>query len=161
MYHSKQYASKNTAITNNNLNRNVGIQVWCIILHIRRWGWVVCVLIKMMSVMVFWVAILCVVLQMINNDSEEHTTHLHLSSSWRWRWYAVVLNKTALHFILFLTFQNGTGDANDVWKVVIVGGRDEEPVTTVSSKLKFIHYLQHCVLTSSGKQLPKWWIYII
>jgi dolichyl-phosphate-mannose-protein mannosyltransferase len=53
-------------------------------------------------------------------------------------------------------FQNGTGDANDVWKVVIVGGKEDEPVTTVSSKIKFIHYLQHCVLTSSGKQLPKW-----
>lgn len=52
--------------------------------------------------------------------------------------------------------ENGTGDANDVWKVVIVGGKEDDPVTTVSSKLKFIHYLQHCVLTSSGKQLPKW-----
>ncbi|KAJ9578981.1 hypothetical protein L9F63_024911, partial [Diploptera punctata] len=52
--------------------------------------------------------------------------------------------------------ENGTGDANDVWKVVIVAGKDNEVVTTVSSKLKFIHYLQHCVLTSSGKQLPKW-----
>nr|CAD7256108.1 unnamed protein product [Timema shepardi] len=51
---------------------------------------------------------------------------------------------------------NGTGDANDVWKVLIVGGRDGDVVTTVSSKLKFIHYLQHCILTSSGKQLPKW-----
>jgi len=61
-----------------------------------------------------------------------------------------------VHLALFLTFQNGTGDANDVWKVVIVGGKEDDPVTTVSSKLKFIHYLQHCVLTSSGKQLPKW-----
>ncbi|PNF38553.1 Protein O-mannosyl-transferase 2 [Cryptotermes secundus] len=52
--------------------------------------------------------------------------------------------------------ENGTGDANDVWKVLIVDGKEDESVTTVSSKLKFIHYLQHCVLTSSGKQLPKW-----
>lgn len=29
---------------------------------------------------------------------------------------------------------------------------------TVTSKLKFIHYLQHCVLTTTGKQLPKWLI---
>jgi dolichyl-phosphate-mannose--protein O-mannosyl transferase len=49
-----------------------------------------------------------------------------------------------VHLALFLTFQNGTGDANDVWKVVIVGGKEDDPVTTVSSKLKFIHYLQHC-----------------
>jgi dolichyl-phosphate-mannose-protein mannosyltransferase len=69
---------------------------------------------------------------------------------------ATGLNKTAVQLILFLTFQNGTGDANDVWKVVIVGGKEDEPLTTVSSNLKFIHYLQHCVLTSSGKQLPKW-----
>jgi dolichyl-phosphate-mannose-protein mannosyltransferase len=61
-----------------------------------------------------------------------------------------------MHLVSFLPFQNGTGDANDVWKVVIVGGKEDEFVTTVSSKLKFIHYLQHCVLTSSGKQLPKW-----
>ncbi|KAJ4435077.1 hypothetical protein ANN_23652 [Periplaneta americana] len=52
--------------------------------------------------------------------------------------------------------ENGTGDANDVWKIMIVGGKDDEPVTTVSSRLKLVHYLQHCVLTSSGKQLPKW-----
>ncbi|XP_063231112.1 protein O-mannosyl-transferase 2 [Bacillus rossius redtenbacheri] len=52
--------------------------------------------------------------------------------------------------------ENGTGDANDVWKVLIVGGKDGDVVTTVTSKLKLVHYLQHCVLTSSGKQLPKW-----
>ena len=27
---------------------------------------------------------------------------------------------------------------------------------TVKSKLKFVHYLNYCVLTSSGKALPKW-----
>lgn len=68
------------------------------------------------------------------------------------------LNITAMHLILFLPFQNGTGDTNDVWKVMIVDGKEDEFVTTVSSKLKFIHYLEHCVLTSSGKQLPKWWV---
>lgn len=52
--------------------------------------------------------------------------------------------------------ENGTGDANDVWKVLIINGAEGETVKTVSSKLKFVHYLQHCVLTSSGKQLPKW-----
>ncbi|XP_046402007.1 protein O-mannosyl-transferase 2 [Ischnura elegans] len=52
--------------------------------------------------------------------------------------------------------ENGTGDANDVWKVVVVGGKENDVIQTVSSKLKFVHYLQHCALTSSGKQLPKW-----
>uniref|UniRef100_A0A8D8ZZ10 Protein O-mannosyl-transferase 2 n=1 Tax=Cacopsylla melanoneura TaxID=428564 RepID=A0A8D8ZZ10_9HEMI len=52
--------------------------------------------------------------------------------------------------------ENGTGDANDVWKVLIVGGKDGDVVNTVSSKLKFVHYLQHCILTTTNKQLPKW-----
>lgn len=53
-------------------------------------------------------------------------------------------------------FQNGTGDANDIWKVMVVGGKDNEQVLTVTSKLFFVHYLQNCVLSTSGKQLPKW-----
>lgn len=52
--------------------------------------------------------------------------------------------------------QNGTGDANDIWKVMVVGGKDSEEILTVTSKLYFVHYLQNCVLTTSGKQLPKW-----
>ncbi|GAB0087520.1 Protein O-mannosyl-transferase 2 [Sergentomyia squamirostris] len=52
--------------------------------------------------------------------------------------------------------ENGVGDANDVWKVLIVGGRENERVETVTSSLMFIHYLQNCALTTSGKQLPKW-----
>ncbi|XP_049959896.1 protein O-mannosyl-transferase 2 isoform X1 [Schistocerca serialis cubense] len=52
--------------------------------------------------------------------------------------------------------ENGTGDANDVWKVLIINGKDGDVVTAVSHQLRFVHYLQHCVLTSSGKQLPKW-----
>lgn len=52
--------------------------------------------------------------------------------------------------------ENGTGDANDVWKVLIIHGKDGDVVETVTSKLKFVHYLQHCALTCSGKTLPKW-----
>ena len=52
--------------------------------------------------------------------------------------------------------QNGTGDANDIWKVIIVNGRENDPVLTVTTKLLFVHYLQNCALTASGKQLPKW-----
>ncbi|XP_028176824.1 protein O-mannosyl-transferase 2 isoform X2 [Ostrinia furnacalis] len=52
--------------------------------------------------------------------------------------------------------ENGIGDANDVWKVVITGGKDGDEVQTVRSKLMFVHYLQACALTTSGRQLPKW-----
>lgn len=52
--------------------------------------------------------------------------------------------------------ENGTGDANDVWKISVIGAKDGTEVTAVSSKLKLVHYLQSCILTTSGKQLPKW-----
>ncbi|CAH0550291.1 unnamed protein product [Brassicogethes aeneus] len=52
--------------------------------------------------------------------------------------------------------ENGTGDANDVWRVSIQGVKDGTELTAVTSKIKFVHYLQSCVLTTSGKQLPKW-----
>lgn len=52
--------------------------------------------------------------------------------------------------------ENGTGDANDVWQVLIVDGKKDEVVTTVSSRLRFLHFLQNCVLTATGAQLPKW-----
>lgn len=52
--------------------------------------------------------------------------------------------------------QNGTGDPNDIWKIQIINGNDGDIVTTVTSQVKFVHYLQHCVLTTTGKQLPAW-----
>ncbi|XP_055851879.1 protein O-mannosyl-transferase 2 [Episyrphus balteatus] len=52
--------------------------------------------------------------------------------------------------------EDGVGDANDVWRVVIIGGRDEDIVQTVSTKILLVHYMQNCALTSSGLQLPKW-----
>ncbi|XP_032521086.2 protein O-mannosyl-transferase 2 [Danaus plexippus] len=52
--------------------------------------------------------------------------------------------------------EDGIGDANDVWKVVVSGGADGEEILTVKSKLMFVHYLQSCALTTTGKQLPKW-----
>ena len=56
----------------------------------------------------------------------------------------------------FILFQNGQGDANDVWRVEVQGGKDGDPIQTVTSKIKFYHYFLKCVLTSTGKQLPKW-----
>ncbi|XP_054714232.1 protein O-mannosyl-transferase 2-like [Uloborus diversus] len=52
--------------------------------------------------------------------------------------------------------ENGTGDANDVWKVEIVGEGEHATVATVTSKLRIIHYLTGCALHSHSKQLPKW-----
>ncbi|XP_061722029.1 protein O-mannosyl-transferase 2 [Cydia pomonella] len=52
--------------------------------------------------------------------------------------------------------EDGVGDANDVWKIVIAGGKDGDEIQTVKSKLMFVHYLQACALTTTGKQLPKW-----
>ncbi|XP_059485234.1 protein O-mannosyl-transferase 2 [Neocloeon triangulifer] len=52
--------------------------------------------------------------------------------------------------------ENGTGDANDVWVVHIDSGVKNQVVQTVTSKFRLIHHLQKCVLTTSGKQLPKW-----
>lgn len=73
---------------------------------------------------------------------------------------------TKKHFQVTGYGENGTGDANDIWRVLIVGAADPtvaaargeitEPVLTVTSQLRFVHYLQNCVLTASGKQLPKW-----
>lgn len=53
-------------------------------------------------------------------------------------------------------FQNGTGDANDIWKLIIDGSDEPISVKTVTTKIKLIHYLQHCILTTTSKQLPKW-----
>lgn len=52
--------------------------------------------------------------------------------------------------------ENGIGDANDVWRITVAGAKDGTEITAVSSKLKIVHYLQSCILTSHGKQLPKW-----
>ncbi|XP_054258299.1 protein O-mannosyl-transferase 2 isoform X1 [Macrosteles quadrilineatus] len=63
---------------------------------------------------------------------------------------------TKKHFQVTGYGENGTGDANDVWMVQVVGGVEGEVIHTVTSKLRFVHFLQHCILTTSGKQLPKW-----
>ncbi|GIY40216.1 protein O-mannosyl-transferase 2 [Caerostris extrusa] len=52
--------------------------------------------------------------------------------------------------------ENGTGDANDVWRIEVMGEDKRTPVSTVTSKIKIIHYLTGCALHSDSKQLPKW-----
>lgn len=43
-----------------------------------------------------------------------------------------------------------------MWKISILGEKDGTEITAVNCKLKLVHYLQMCTLTTSGKQLPKW-----
>ncbi|CAH2010740.1 unnamed protein product [Acanthoscelides obtectus] len=52
--------------------------------------------------------------------------------------------------------ENGTGDANDVWRLSITNVAEGGELQAVRHKIKLIHYLQQCLLTTSGKQLPKW-----
>ncbi|XP_055371779.1 protein O-mannosyl-transferase 2 isoform X2 [Condylostylus longicornis] len=52
--------------------------------------------------------------------------------------------------------EDGVGDANDVWRIFIVGGKENDTVLTVTTKFILVHYLQNCALTSTGKQLPVW-----
>ena len=52
----------------------------------------------------------------------------------------------------------GTGDANDVFRVEVLGAAqgEGEPVQTVTSRIKLHHYFLKCALTCTTKQLPKW-----
>ncbi|XP_063706046.1 protein O-mannosyl-transferase 2 [Culicoides brevitarsis] len=63
---------------------------------------------------------------------------------------------TKKHFQVTGYGENGTGDANDIWKIMLANGKDGDEVETVTSKFTLVHYLQSCALVASGKQLPKW-----
>ena len=63
---------------------------------------------------------------------------------------------TKKHFQVTCYGENGAGDANDVFKVEIIGGREGQTLETVTSRIKLIHYLSNCALHSHSKQLPKW-----
>ena len=63
---------------------------------------------------------------------------------------------TKKHYQVTCYGENGVGDANDVWQVFIVNGESNERLKTVTSRLKFVHYLTKCALHSHSKQLPKW-----
>ncbi|XP_071164534.1 protein O-mannosyl-transferase 2-like [Mytilus edulis] len=51
---------------------------------------------------------------------------------------------------------NGSGDANDVWILEVVGGSTGAVVQTVRSQVRLIHYHVRCALQSHDKKLPKW-----
>ncbi|XP_015249567.1 PREDICTED: protein O-mannosyl-transferase 2 [Cyprinodon variegatus] len=63
---------------------------------------------------------------------------------------------TKKHFQVTGYGVNGMGDANDLWKVEVCGGRKGDLVKVLRSKVRFLHKATGCVLYSSGKTLPKW-----
>jgi len=63
---------------------------------------------------------------------------------------------TRKHFQVTGYGDNGTGDANDVWRVVIENGAENEVLETIRHRFKLVHYLMNCVLTTTKKTLPTW-----
>uniref|UniRef100_UPI00358ED439 protein O-mannosyl-transferase 2 n=1 Tax=Myxine glutinosa TaxID=7769 RepID=UPI00358ED439 len=52
--------------------------------------------------------------------------------------------------------QNGTGDANDLWRIEVVGAQPGERVSAIRSRLRLLHHLSGCALNSHAKTLPQW-----
>lgn len=63
---------------------------------------------------------------------------------------------TTKHFQVTCYGENGIGDANDVWRLEIIGGKKHERLHSVTSKFRLIHYFVNCAVYSHSKQLPKW-----
>lgn len=61
-------------------------------------------------------------------------------------------------FTFISVLQNGSGDANDVWVVEVVGSPPGTVIQTAKSRLRFIHYHVRCLLHSHDKKLPKWYL---
>jgi len=67
---------------------------------------------------------------------------------------------TKRHFQVTCYGENGTGDANDIWRIQKevssrVSGNDDR-IFTVRTRFRLIHLLTNCALHSHSKQLPKW-----
>jgi len=67
---------------------------------------------------------------------------------------------TKRHFQVTGYGENGTGDANDVWKIEIISDNSASSSTsglkTVTTSFRLIHYFVGCALSCNTKQLPKW-----
>jgi len=50
----------------------------------------------------------------------------------------------------------GQGDANDVWRIEVQGGKIGDRLETYTSHISFRHYFLNCLLSCSGSPLPKW-----
>ncbi|XP_043404478.1 protein O-mannosyl-transferase 2 isoform X3 [Chelonia mydas] len=51
---------------------------------------------------------------------------------------------------------NGTGDANDFWRIEVVGRKAGKRIKVLRSQIRLTHLATGCILGSSGKTLPKW-----
>jgi len=60
------------------------------------------------------------------------------------------------HFLVTGYGVNGTGNDNDVWRVVIENGAENEVLETMRHRFRLVHYFQECVLTTTKKSLPSW-----
>ncbi|KAI1295343.1 Protein O-mannosyl-transferase 2 [Halotydeus destructor] len=60
------------------------------------------------------------------------------------------------HYQVTCYGENGTGDANDVWRLDILGGKANDELNTVTTRFRLVHYFVNCALQCHSKQLPKW-----
>jgi len=51
---------------------------------------------------------------------------------------------------------NGSGDSNDVWRIELAEGQKGDPIDTISSVFRLVHYMTGCALQSHNVHLPKW-----
>ena len=61
------------------------------------------------------------------------------------------------HILCNFVSQQGEGDANDFWRVVVTNGAGEDNrIQTVKTVFRLIHVNTGCALTETDKTLPKW-----
>lgn len=60
------------------------------------------------------------------------------------------------HFQVTCYGKDGKGDANDIFRIEILGGKIGDTVEPIRSKFKLIHQTTGCFMNSNKKQLPKW-----
>ena len=63
---------------------------------------------------------------------------------------------TKRHYQVTCYGDNGTGDANDIFRVEINDKNNEGKLKTVKSVFRLVHLYMGCVLHSHNKKLPKW-----
>jgi hypothetical protein len=56
--------------------------------------------------------------------------------------------------VVFFSWQNGTGDSNDFWRIEVVNRKFGNRIKVLRSRIRLIHLGTGCVLGSSGKVLP-------
>ena len=80
----------------------------------------------------------------------------HLPTSRNLHSHREIAPVTKQHYQVTCYGENGTGDANDVWRVVMVEPKDSQFIQTVITPFRLVHYFVNCALSCNSKQLPKW-----